>query len=262
MHFTRSFISSLIFLALSNISNASDELSDSLFMRDTSNDLLIGTGQSEGINTATFVLNCPWGEEIQRDNYLFGLEFWTPKIGYIYYPGYPIGFFYGKNWGGHYIIYGGDNFSFLSWMNGYLFDIGFASEKRHFFISETESREPTWAIHIGGIGLIDIYEDKHCCHLQLRCNLGLEMANRTIINSDLSTQSDVVPYFSLTPMVTLNLYLLNFHFGYNYVPKFSQLDGIVVGGGLSLPINSDRALQKTRANIINALIVGPPSLYY
>ncbi len=139
---------------------------------------------------------------------------WLPLAGYINYPGY--------KWG--ITAFGG------------IVDVCWCGDNYVYQISEQDYREPTWAIHCGLAGkTIMIDED---FFFRLSCNIGLEMAKTyNTANATGSSDYKTIPYFNITPLITINCMPIYFMLGYNFVPKFDQLDGLLFGIGFSLPLN-------------------------
>ena len=135
---------------------------------------------------------------------------WFPAIGYCYRPYYPYG---------------------VSIVGGWFLSLNFADNGR-IEVSDTKYYEPTWAIHLG---LLGIRFGSGAINLRIHCDLGLEMAKQFQLEGS-EFSSETIPYFSVSPYATLNLWMVYLQIGYEWVPSFTELNGLTWGVGLSIPL--------------------------
>ncbi len=142
---------------------------------------------------------------------------WTKIIGYSYQPGYP----YGISLAGS---------SFLS--------IGWAEEGARYDISANEYREPTWSLRCGWIGYTFDEENTGIGAISFRPMLVLGIdKTKDVINDPVTNirTKESNTYFTMAPTIVINLWMIHFSVGYEFVPKFKDLNGINFGIGLSIP---------------------------
>ncbi len=137
---------------------------------------------------------------------------WLHCLGYQYRNYYPLGFTIGG------------------------IQLGFATKENKVDISSTEYREPTWAIHIPIGYRIRLYGMNNIS-IKPAINMGLNVAKTCTLNENtLEYDVDKTPYFGISPMLYVELALVYFHFGYEFVPAFKELNGWYWGVGFSLPL--------------------------
>lgn len=150
---------------------------------------------------------------------------WMKMVGYSYQPGYPYGF----------SLAGG---SFMS--------IGFGNGDM-FTISATEKREPTWSMRFGWIGYNFDKDLTGWGAISFRPMIALGF-NKAKIHT-YNTTGDLLDiesntYFTMAPTLIVNVYMLHFSVGYEFVPKFKEINGLNFGVGFSIPFNSDKISQQ------------------
>ncbi len=150
---------------------------------------------------------------------------WMKMVGYSYQPGYPYGF----------SLAGG---SFMS--------IGFGNGDM-FTISATEKREPTWSMRFGWIGYNFDKDLTGWGAISFRPMIALGF-NKAKIHT-YNTSGDLLDiesntYFTMAPTLIVNVYMLHFSVGYEFVPKFKEINGLNFGVGFSIPFNSDKISQQ------------------
>ena len=166
----------------------------------------------------------------QQSNNFFDIHNeWNKVIGYSYQPGYPYGF---SLWGG----------SFMS--------IGFAAENTRYDISTTEYREPTWSMRFGWIGYSFDKDVTGWGAVTFRpyVAMGMDFARRYTSNG-VSYDSQKRTYFTFAPTLLVNVYMLHFSVGYEFVPKFSALNGLNFGVGFSIPASKNNLTDKVKGSI-------------
>lgn len=142
---------------------------------------------------------------------------WTKIIGYSYQPGYPYG---------------------ISLAGGSFLSIGWAEEGARYDISATEYREPTWSLRCGWIGYNFDEDVTGIGALSFRPMLVLGMDKTKDVLYDAPTNTwirESNTYFTLAPSIVINVYMIHFSVGYEIVPKFTKLNGLNFGIGLSIP---------------------------
>lgn len=136
-----------------------------------------------------------------------------PGIGYVWSKGYPIGI----NLGG--------------------LRMGFTPDDVRYDVSETEYRVPTTSWHwmsLIGVNLLGPVG------LDLGLDLGLNNVERNIIDptDPFNWYSKKKTYFSIAPLVGVNVWIFNVFAGYEFVFGFKDIQGWIFGAGLSLPVRT------------------------
>ena len=142
---------------------------------------------------------------------------WTKIIGYSYQPGYPYG---------------------ISLAGGSFLSIGWAEEGARYDISANEYREPTWSLRCGWIGYTFDEENTGLGAISFRPMLVLGIdKTKDVINDPVTNiwTKESNTYFTMAPTIVINLWMIHFSVGYEFVPKFKDLNGINFGIGLSIP---------------------------
>lgn len=142
---------------------------------------------------------------------------WTKIIGYSYQPGYPYG---------------------ISLAGGSFLSIGWAEEGARYDISANEYREPTWSLRCGWIGYTFDEENTGIGAISFRPMLVLGIdKTKDVINDPVTNiwTKESNTYFTMAPTIVINLWMIHFSVGYEFVPKFKDLNGINFGIGLSIP---------------------------
>ena len=159
-------------------------------------------------------------------NNIFNIEYrWMKMLGYSYQPGYPYGF----------SLAGG---SFMS--------VGFGNGDK-FKISDTEKREPTWSMRFGWIGYNFDKDVTGWGAISFRPMfvLGFNKAESLIYDATGDLQDkEGHTYFTMAPTLVVNVYMVHFSVGYEFVPKFKEINGLNFGVGFSIPFNSDKMSQQ------------------
>ena len=145
---------------------------------------------------------------------------WTKTIGYSYQPGYIYGF----------SLAGG---SFMS--------VGFAEDGKEYPISATEKREPTWSMRFGWIGYSFDEDVTGWGAITFRpfVNMGMDFMKHYTMSAS-GWDSETKTYFTFAPSLAVNVYMFNFFVGYEFVPRFKELNGINFGAGFSIPLKSSQ----------------------
>lgn len=153
---------------------------------------------------------------------------WSKMIGYSYQPGYPYGF----------SLAGG---SFMS--------VGFGEDGKEYTISASEKREPTWSMRFGWIGY-NFDEDVTgwgAISFRPMLVLGFDKAKDITTTDNWATKSiESNTYFTMAPSIVVNVYMVHFSVGYEFVPKFKELNGLNFGVGFSIPLNTNKLEQKAK----------------
>ena len=152
---------------------------------------------------------------------------WVKIAGYSYQPGYPYGF---------------------SLSGGTLLSVGFADASTAYTISATEQRVPTWSLRCGWLGYTFNKRTTGMGAITFRPMLVMG-ANFATVNTQPTTgqaTSDTKAFFTMAPTLVMNVYMVHFSVGYEFVPRFSQLNGLNFGAGFSIPI-SEATNKKTTA---------------
>lgn len=162
----------------------------------------------------------------QKKNY-FSIEHnWMKMVGYSYQAGYPYGF----------SLAGG---SFMS--------VGFGEDGKEYAISATEKREPTWSMRFGWIGYTFDEDITGWGAISFRpmLVLGFDKAkDKTFDASSATWSSESNTYFTLAPTLVVNVYMVHFSVGYEFVPKFKEINGLNFGVGFSIPASTDKLTEK------------------
>ena len=161
----------------------------------------------------------------QEDN-VFDIHYnWDKMLAYSYQPGYPYGFG----------LAGG---SFMSF--------GFGDGETTYYGNDNDYYEPTWSLRFGWIGYSFDESVTGWGAVTFRpfVNMGMDfMKHYTQAASETKT------YFTFAPSLAVNVYMFNFFVGYEFVPRFKQLNGINFGAGFSIPLKSSKPAEKS--NIIH-----------
>lgn len=164
----------------------------------------------------------------KKDNVFSIYHEWTKVMGYSYQPGYNYGF----------SLAGG---SFLS--------VGFAKEGTRYDISATEYREPTWSLRFGWIGYSFDKDVTGLGAFTFRPMLvmGIDKTKDAIYDATTNAwNKESNTYFTLAPTMVVNLWMFHFSVGYEIVPKFTQLNGLNFGVGISIPASHDQWEEKAK----------------
>lgn len=143
---------------------------------------------------------------------------WGKIAGYSYQPGYPYGF---------------------SLSGGTLLSVGFANANTGYTISSTEDRIPTWSLRCGWLGYTFNKKTTGMGAITFRPMLVMG-ANFATVNTQPATgqaTSATKAYFTMAPTLVVNIYMVHFSVGYEFVPRFSQLNGLNFGAGFSIPMS-------------------------
>lgn len=154
----------------------------------------------------------------QKTENVFSIKHeWTKMIGYSYQPGYKYG---------------------ISFAGGSFLSIGWAEEGTRYNISANEYREPTWSLRCGWIGYTFDEENTGIGAISFRPMLVLGIdKTKDVINDPVTNirTKESNTYFTMAPTIVINLWMIHFSVGYEFVPKFKDLNGINFGIGLSIP---------------------------
>ena len=140
---------------------------------------------------------------------------WLKIAGYSYQTGYPYGF---------------------SLSGGTLLSVGFADANTAYKISDTEERVPTWSLRCGWVGYTFNKKTTGMGAITFRPMLvmGADFAK---VNTSSPISSDTKAYFTMAPTLVVNVYMVHFSVGYEFVPRFTQLNGLNFGAGFSIPLS-------------------------
>jgi hypothetical protein len=157
---------------------------------------------------------------------IFALDHtWLKIVGYSYQPAYPTGF----------SLAGG---SFLS--------VGWGEDGKQYTISATEYREPTWSLRCGWIGY-NFSKATGWKAITFRPMLVMGMnktKDYTYNTAKDRWEGESNTYFTMAPTLVVNCYFVHFSLGYEYVPKFKEMNGFNFGVGFSIPLNTDNLEKK------------------
>lgn len=152
---------------------------------------------------------------------------WDKMLAYSYQPGYPYGF----------ALAGG---SFMS----FGFGDGEATYRETTVAGiTTDYYQPTWSMRFGWIGY-SIDEDVTgwgAVTFRPFVNMGMNFMKHYSLNGT-EWYTDNKTYFTFAPSLAMNLYMFNFYVGYEFVPRFKELNGINFGIGFSVPASSTNKL--------------------
>lgn len=156
---------------------------------------------------------------------------WVKIAGYSYQPGYPYGF---------------------SLSGGTLLSVGFADANKAYTIPGTETttqeeRVPTWSLRCGWLGYTFKKRTTGMGAITFRPMLVMG-ANFATVNTQPTTgqvSSDTKAFFTMAPTLVVNVYMVHFSVGYEFVPRFSQLNGLNFGAGFSIPISETTTTKAT-----------------
>ena len=152
---------------------------------------------------------------------------WAKIAGYSYQPGYPYGF---------------------SLSGGTFLSVGFADANTAYTISATEQRVPTWSLRCGWVGYTFNKKTTGMGAITFRPMLvmGANWADVNIQNDNGTVTTNTKAYFTMAPTLVVNIYMVHFSAGYEFVPRFSQLNGLNFGAGFSIPINETTTTKTTK----------------
>ena len=156
---------------------------------------------------------------------------WVKIAGYSYQPGYPYGF---------------------SLSGGTLLSVGFADANKAYTIPGTETttqeeRVPTWSLRCGWLGYTFKKRTTGMGAITFRPMLVMG-ANFATVNTQPTTgqvSSDTKAFFTMAPTLVVNVYMVHFSVGYEFVPRFSQLNGLNFGAGFSIPMSAPDPAKAT-----------------
>ena len=162
-----------------------------------------------------------------QDN-IFNIKYkWLKLAGYSYQPGYKYGF---------------------SLAGGSLLSIGLAEDGARFDVATnpttgqvTEFREPTWSMRCGWIGYTFDQNNTGWGAISIRPMLVMGFNKTKDSHFDVATNSWVQEsetYFTMAPTLAVNLWFVHFSVGYEFVPKFTEINGLNFGVGFSIPFSS------------------------
>lgn len=134
-----------------------------------------------------------------------------PLANYVHSSGYPYGF------------------------NLYGLRLGFSKDEIMYYESNGVYKVPTWSLHsmqmrgtnfLGPVGF------------SAGLDIGLNFAKRYVVdeNDESNFFSKTKTYFSIAPLVGINIWYFNAFVGYEFLPAFDELNGFIFGGGVSIPI--------------------------
>ncbi len=151
---------------------------------------------------------------------------WAKIAGYSYQPGYPYGF---------------------SLSGGTFLSVGFADANTSYTISATEQRVPTWSLRCGWVGYTFNKKTTGMGAITFRPMLvmGANWADAITQNADGTETSATKAYFTMAPTLVVNIYMVHFSVGYEFVPRFNQLNGINFGAGFSIPMSEAKPTTAT-----------------
>ena len=151
---------------------------------------------------------------------------WAKIAGYSYQPGYPYGF---------------------SLSGGTFLSVGFADASTSYAISATENRVPTWSLRCGWLGYTFNKNTTGIGAITFRPMLvmGANFATVNTTPTSGEVSSDTKGFFTMAPTLVVNVYMVHFSVGYEYVPRFTQLNGLNFGAGFSIPISDPDPSKST-----------------
>ncbi len=154
---------------------------------------------------------------------IFNIKYkWLKLVGYSYQPGYKYG---------------------ISLAGGSLLSIGLAEDGARFDISATEFREPTWSLRCGWLGYTFDKQTTGWGAISIRPMLvmGFNKTKDTHLNAATNIwEQEGETYFTMAPTVAVNLWMVHFSVGYEFVPKFTEISGINFSVGFSIPFNTKK----------------------
>lgn len=151
---------------------------------------------------------------------------WLKIAGYSYQPGYPYGF---------------------SLSGGTLLSVGFADASTPYTISNTENRVPTWSLRCGWVGYTFNKKTTGIGAITFRPMLvmGADFATVNTEPTPGQVSSDTKAFFTMAPTLVVNVYMVHFSVGYEFVPRFNQLNGLNFGAGFSIPMSDPDPAKAT-----------------
>lgn len=154
----------------------------------------------------------------KQDNIFDIKHRWLKIAGYSYQPGYPYGF---------------------SLSGGTLLSVGFADANTSYSVSATEQRIPTWSLRCGWLGYTFDKKTTGMGAVTFRPMLvmGADWATVNMQAASGLSSSRTKAYFTMAPTLVVNIYMLHLSVGYEFVPRFTQLNGINFGAGFSIPFS-------------------------
>ena len=166
----------------------------------------------------------------QEPTNIFDIKYkWIKTIGFSYQPGYKYG---------------------IAFAGGGLLSIGMAEDGASFDITTdatgtvTEKREPTWSLRCGWLGYTFDQQNTGWGAIYIRPMLVVGFNKAKVATRTVETSGDIVwekendTYFTMAPTVSVNLWAVHFAVGYEFVPKFKEINGLNFTVGFSIPFNS------------------------
>ena len=160
-----------------------------------------------------------------QEKSIFDIHYnWDKMLAYTYQPGYPYGFGLA---GGSFMSFGFGNGE--TFYNGNP-DLPFDANNYY---------EPTWSLRFGWVGYSFDEDVTGWGAVTFRpfVNLGMDFMKHHIQTASGRT-SETKTYFTFAPSLAMNVYMFNFFVGYEFVPRFKQLNGFNYGVGFSIPLKS------------------------
>jgi len=166
----------------------------------------------------------------QEPTGIFDIKYkWLKMIGYSYQPGYKYG---------------------IAFAGGGLLSIGLAEDGARFDVATnpvtgdvTEFREPTWSLRCGWVGYTFDQEITGWGAISIRPMLVMGFNKTKDSHWDVPTNTWIKEnetYFTMAPTVSVNLWCVHFAVGYEFVPKFTEINGINFTVGFSIPFNTKK----------------------
>ena len=156
-----------------------------------------------------------------QENNIFNIHYnWDKMLAYTYQPGYHYGFG----------LAGG---SFMSF--------GFSDGETRYNETATDYYQSTWSLRFGMVGYSFDESVTGWGAVTFRpfVNMGMDFMKHYTMSAS-GWDSDTKTYFTFAPSLAVNVYMLNFFVGYEFVPRFKQLNGINFGAGFSIPLKSSK----------------------
>ena len=127
--------------------------------------------------------------------------------------------------------------------------VGFGEDGKEYTISASEKREPTWSMRFGWIGY-NFDEDVTgwgAISFRPMLVMGIDKAKAYSTKDNwITTNTESKTYFTMAPSIVINLYMVHFSVGYEFVPKFKDLNGLNFGIGFSIPASTDKLEQQAK----------------
>lgn len=152
---------------------------------------------------------------------------WDKMLAYTYQPGYPYGF-----------GLAGGTFMSVGFSNG---ETSYSGNPDVAY-SANDYYEPTWSLRFGWIGYSFDEGVTGWGAITFRpfVNMGMDfMKHYTMTTAGMNTKTKT--YFTFAPSLAMNIYMFNFFVGYEFVPRFKQLNGLNFGVGFSIPMKSSKS---------------------